>query len=51
MSDYKRNEEILSIQSALQSLENGSSVEEVRIALDKMQNEVDADINTDRVPI
>ena len=47
VSEYKRNEEILSLQSTLQSLENGSSVEEARIALERMQNEVDADINTD----
>lgn len=47
VDEYKRTEEILSLQSTLQSLENGSSVEEARIALERMQNEVDADINTD----
>lgn len=47
VSEYKRQEEVLSLQSALQSLENGSSVEEARIALERMQNEIDADINTD----
>lgn len=47
VNEYKRQEEVLSLQSALQSLENGSSVEEARIALERMQNEIDADINTD----
>jgi len=47
IDEYRRDEEVLCLTSALNMIEKGSGVEEARIALEKKQAELDGGLNTD----